>query len=555
MKGPIAATAVDSAQNGKTMKREANAKNGEETFEILSQPTLKVESALEKKLRNLEKRRQKLNQIRADQDSGAKLTLEQSEAISKLDEVVLQIEFIKDLQKLVNQQSRQYQRALRQRDSANEEKNQSNKREVAFSIVRYQEALKVLSSETNKLESAFPAIPSDDLQTVQKFVNSVFASNDVFDSTTDWQNHVNTLSTKLYDITISSGALIDDNLSGLKLKSIIDQMMESPGFQTITAKKFVDGIADGEETETDESSLNDFQPESGGSNQKMMESNQANDTNSPSPMSEISNQAIVSGEVTKVITAEIKGDDTTSGNTQKEDELQNNLVSQNGDNTVNDYVNTAEAISPDPAVQSVDEVVETTKKQESVSTEFAPPADDTKKQDVSTEAVSQPKKNEKPFRRNNYVKKDRTHSNSNQQNGVNDTRQDNRFRRDFQNRGPRKFNNYNNGEKGDASRANPPTVANGEAPIANNGNSRPYKRYSHGEQDNTSGRNAGGFHRRSMEPNNGAYPRRNHADHQTANQQQARPQNGSSNSGGFPDYEKRPPRIRQPYECGFRFAC
>lgn len=58
-----------------------------------------------------------------------------------------------------------------------------------------------------------------------------------------------------------------------------------------------------------------------------------------------------------------------------------------------------------------------------------------------------------------------------------------------------------------------------------------------------------------MEPNNGAYPRRYHSDHQNATQQQSRPQNGSSNSAGFPEYEKRPPRIRQPYECGFRFAC
>ncbi|KAI1725465.1 caprin like protein [Ditylenchus destructor] len=555
MKGPIAATVVDSAPNGKTMKREANAKNGEEAFEILSQPTLKVEIALEKKLRNLEKRRQKLNLIRADQDNGAKLTAEQSEAISKLDEVVQQIDFIKDLQKLVNQQSRQYQRALRQRDTVNEEKNLANQREVAFSIVRYQEALKVLSAETNKLESAFPDISSDDVQAVQKFVNSL-ASNDAFDSTTDWKNHVNTLNSKLYVVTISSDALIDDNLSGLKLKSIIDQMMESSGFQALIAKKFDDGIADGEETETDESSLNDFQRESAGSSQKMMESNQPNDTNSPSPVSEISNQPIVSQEITNVITAEIKADDTTSGNAQKEAEVQNNLVLLNGDNNANDFVNSAnaEAISPDIAVKSVDEIVETAK-QESVSVELAPPADDTKKQDISTEADSQSKKNDKPFRRSNYVKKDRAYSNSNQQNDANGARQDGRFRRDFQNRGPRKFNNYNNAEKGVAPRANPPTVANGEAPSANNGNSRPYKRYSHGEQDNNSGRNAVGFHRRSMEPNNGAYPRRYHSDHQNATQQQSRPQNGSSNSAGFPEYEKRPPRIRQPYECGFRFAC
>lgn len=527
MKGPIA----ESVLNGKALKREVNAKNGDEPFDILVQPTLKVETALEKKLRNLEKRRQKLNQIRSDEENGAKLTAEQRDAISKLDEVVQQIDFIKDLQKLVTQQSRQYQRALRQRDNAEAEKNSKKQYEIVSSVVHYQEALKVLGTDGTKSMSDIPNLTSNDVEAVKKIADVLYTTKSTFDSTVDWENHVKTTTETLYAISTSSERVINDNpLTGLKAKSVIDQLLESPGFQSVITKTYDNGSADGEETETDESSLNDFQPESAVCSPQMMESNQENDnTNSPSPVSDVSNQESAPEQSSNVVP---KADDNESNNTRQENVTTNNDVIPAENNS---YLNNDEkAKTPDSTAHSA-ESVENVKEGEVAAMD--PPVDDTQ-QEPSTE---EPKKYDRPIRRNYNYMKDRPRY-PNQQNWANDGRV---FRRDFQNRGPRKYNNDT------VPRANPPVAANGESQDANNENPRSFKRYSYGEQG---GRyNNGGFYRRSVDPNGGAAQRRYRNDYQSGNQQN-RQQNVANNAVGINDYEKRSPRIHQPYECGFRFA-
>uniref|UniRef100_A0A915EBW7 Uncharacterized protein n=1 Tax=Ditylenchus dipsaci TaxID=166011 RepID=A0A915EBW7_9BILA len=133
MKGPIAGAVIANVGNGDSgtasktdlpMLKRQRCRNV--PVDLLVNPIANVQSALEKKLRNLGKRTQKLQQIKLDRANGIKLTEEQLDAISKAGEVELQVEFIKDLQKLATQQVRQYQRAARQKDDALTKKTQEN---------------------------------------------------------------------------------------------------------------------------------------------------------------------------------------------------------------------------------------------------------------------------------------------------------------------------------------------------------------------------------------------------------------------------------------------
>ncbi|KAL7075460.1 hypothetical protein ACQ4LE_004950 [Meloidogyne hapla] len=82
--------------------------------EVLVNPFSQMETALEHKLRNLKKRELRLQQLKTDKESGAlKLNAKQVEALSKLDEVKLQIASIEDLQKVNAKQMKDFKKALK----------------------------------------------------------------------------------------------------------------------------------------------------------------------------------------------------------------------------------------------------------------------------------------------------------------------------------------------------------------------------------------------------------------------------------------------------------
>ncbi|KAK7098776.1 caprin-1-like [Littorina saxatilis] len=66
-------------------------------------PTKQFLSLLDKKVRNIEKRKSKLDAVRAKQDAGEILEREQKEAITHYEEVIANLEFARELQKNFNQ--------------------------------------------------------------------------------------------------------------------------------------------------------------------------------------------------------------------------------------------------------------------------------------------------------------------------------------------------------------------------------------------------------------------------------------------------------------------
>ena len=118
-------------QPPKESSNESNATSGTQTApevqpDTLENPFWLMDKALEKKLRNLSKREVKRNaknlnsnkflQMRLQQwkseieEAGKKMNTDQMNALSKLDEIKLQIAFVEEMQKLNVTQSRQYKK-------------------------------------------------------------------------------------------------------------------------------------------------------------------------------------------------------------------------------------------------------------------------------------------------------------------------------------------------------------------------------------------------------------------------------------------------------------
>lgn len=139
MKGPVVNNNanVDAVANGNA-KNGGDSNGGNNKTILVANPLVGISQALEKKLRNLEKRRvsfltldfgtffysffiflqSKLQQVKQEKESGNTLTEEQLDAISKAPEVDQQVEYFKDLHKTVEQQARRYQTELKRTQEA-----------------------------------------------------------------------------------------------------------------------------------------------------------------------------------------------------------------------------------------------------------------------------------------------------------------------------------------------------------------------------------------------------------------------------------------------------
>ena len=199
----------------------------------LSNPLFKVEQALEKKSRNLEKRRSKLQQIKLGHANGEKLTEEQQDALLKMPEVDQQSEFIKEMQKLVAQQTRQYQRANRQRmDTINKKNNELNL-ELLKTYFKFQEVLAVVSDKSLSYDflqgKSVPTLTQDELDLFSKFNDELSPKNK---GREEWNNQILGLSKSFYKICTGSVEKIENNLTGEYLKGLLEKVLESPIYQS-----------------------------------------------------------------------------------------------------------------------------------------------------------------------------------------------------------------------------------------------------------------------------------------------------------------------------------
>uniref|UniRef100_A0A9J2P5X6 Caprin-1 dimerization domain-containing protein n=1 Tax=Ascaris lumbricoides TaxID=6252 RepID=A0A9J2P5X6_ASCLU len=113
---------------------------------ILSNPMLKVEVVFAKRIRNLEKRKQKLLQYGEQQKNGKPLERDQMEAYSRLDEVSKQLEFLYEMRTVVEENAKCYQQALEKNREITIKERAEAEREKLSTLIRYQELSNVLGN-------------------------------------------------------------------------------------------------------------------------------------------------------------------------------------------------------------------------------------------------------------------------------------------------------------------------------------------------------------------------------------------------------------------------
>uniref|UniRef100_A0A915AHE1 Caprin-1 dimerization domain-containing protein n=1 Tax=Parascaris univalens TaxID=6257 RepID=A0A915AHE1_PARUN len=115
---------------------------------ILSNPMLKVEVVFAKRIRNLEKRKQKLLQYGEQQRNGKPLERDQVEAYSRLDEVSKQLDFLYEMRSVVEENAKCYQRALEKTcENAIKERAEAERKKLS-TLIRCRELSNVLGNSS-----------------------------------------------------------------------------------------------------------------------------------------------------------------------------------------------------------------------------------------------------------------------------------------------------------------------------------------------------------------------------------------------------------------------
>uniref|UniRef100_A0A914BZ14 Caprin-1 dimerization domain-containing protein n=1 Tax=Acrobeloides nanus TaxID=290746 RepID=A0A914BZ14_9BILA len=247
MKGP--ATGATLALNGgESFEIEAKTNGGAKTKEnkdvtVMNNPFGKVEEALEKKLRNLEKRRQKQQQLKQELQNGKTLTDEQREAVLMINEVERQIEWIKEVQKMTQQQGRQYQRAIKQRDDVERKKKLETAIEATMVIAQLRELVEVFKKD--EVKEAFAkgtdgavGLNEEELRTLEKF-NVLLQPLDGFNSFNEWHAQLGDSAKSLYYVVKGTEDELFPNVTGAMIKQLLGKIASSEFIQTLRFKDLI----------------------------------------------------------------------------------------------------------------------------------------------------------------------------------------------------------------------------------------------------------------------------------------------------------------------------
>lgn len=125
----------------------ASAKLEKQTSTETFDPVKQVLTIVEKKVRNLEKRKGKLDSYRHDCESGKELNEDQKKAVEKYDQVVEVLEFTKDLQKQFQTVIQDCSKAQKKAAKREQLERQQNELQRIKEIISYQDLLNSMGSE------------------------------------------------------------------------------------------------------------------------------------------------------------------------------------------------------------------------------------------------------------------------------------------------------------------------------------------------------------------------------------------------------------------------
>jgi hypothetical protein len=146
------------------------------------------------------------------------LTDEQREAVLMINEVERQIEWIKEVQKMTQQQGRQYQRAIKQRDEVERKKKLETAIEATMVIAQLRELVDVFKKD--EVKEAFAKgtdgaveLNEEELRTLEKF-NVLLQPLDGFNSFNEWHAQLGDSAKSLYYVVKGTEDELFPNVTG-----------------------------------------------------------------------------------------------------------------------------------------------------------------------------------------------------------------------------------------------------------------------------------------------------------------------------------------------------
>lgn len=208
--------------------------------DIITNPYSRIEEAIEKKRRNLEKRKIKLLQYSEDERNGKKLTDEQLEARSRIGEVETQLEFIKDIMKMLSLNHREFSRASKQREEVNKKNQAERERKCLSEFLNYQYMLKFMSRV--QVKKAFAngtngaiKLDEDERRAVEGMRGYFLPSAITAMSQTDWLARCEESARNAHAIVMGTKEKLHDKMSGKNLKDLLERIGASEYIQEMKA--------------------------------------------------------------------------------------------------------------------------------------------------------------------------------------------------------------------------------------------------------------------------------------------------------------------------------
>ncbi|VDM42497.1 unnamed protein product [Toxocara canis] len=235
------------------MKGPMGGVHGSNEEDLFSNPYSRIEDAIEKKRRNLEKRKAiiRLQHYEEDERNGKKLSEEQQEARSRIGEVETQLEFVKDIMKMLGSLQKEYNRSVKQRDDANRRKCVELEQGRLAEFIYYQNIFRIFSKEhvakaLIEEDEGTRKLSMEEWVQLQEFSEAFNPQLPPIDKTAMWMSTCEKSAQMASAILCGSKDKVLEKLSGAKAKELLEK---AANFDCVQDLKFVLNISSEDEEE------------------------------------------------------------------------------------------------------------------------------------------------------------------------------------------------------------------------------------------------------------------------------------------------------------------
>ncbi|KAM3725204.1 Caprin-1 [Dirofilaria immitis] len=199
---------------------------------ILSNPYAGIQFAFDKRRRNLEKRKSRLLQYEADLKDGKKLSEQQIEARYCIGEVETQLEFLKDISRILQSLQKEYLRGVKQRDDGMKKDLAEHERKRLEDFIYFQNVIErfgevedknvLLNGTDNEAK-----ITEEECKVIENLSEPFGLKCGEMDILTDFKKKCTDGSKLAHKILVGSKEKVVNDFSGIQIRELLEKIANS----------------------------------------------------------------------------------------------------------------------------------------------------------------------------------------------------------------------------------------------------------------------------------------------------------------------------------------